>query len=83
MTRRATDEECFALQAYAITQGIPGMDLRRLAYAALGHDSRVAMMPLQPEEIAAARRKVTDELELLRMMGVAIEDYLSRFGDSK
>lgn len=72
MTRQATDVDCTVLLLYARTQGIPGMDLRRLAYAAMGHDCDKQMMPLDADEIAAARRKVTTELELLRMMGVSL-----------
>jgi hypothetical protein len=70
MTTPATDQQCFELQAHAIATDDPF--LRRLAYAALGYETRVAMMPLDAREIEVARIGVADQLEMLALQGVIL-----------
>ncbi len=67
MTRPATDAEVLQLQQHALATSDAA--LRRLTYAALGHDSRVAMEPCTAAEIRTARIGVVDQLEMLRLMG--------------
>ena len=70
MTTPATEAQCLALQAHAIVTG--DSHLRRIAYAALGYETRVAMIPLEPREIEVARIGVSDQLEMLALQGVAL-----------
>ena len=70
MTAPATEQQCLKLQAHAIATADPV--LRRLAYAALGHDTRVVMMPLDARGIGVARIGEACQLEMLALQGVKL-----------
>jgi len=62
-----SESDIYRLQAHAIITG--DQRLRRLAYAALGHDTKIAMMPTTPGE---QLQGCADQLEMLRAMGVVL-----------
>jgi hypothetical protein len=65
-----SESDIYRLQAHAIITG--DQRLRRLAYTALGHDTKIAMMPTTPEEKLLAMQGCADQLEMLRAMGVIL-----------
>lgn len=65
-----SEADIYRLQAHAIVTG--DQYLRRLAYAALGHDTRVSMLPMTQGERMLAMQGCADQLEMLQAMGVAL-----------
>lgn len=65
-----SEADILRLQGHAIATG--DAFLRRLTYAALGCDTRVAMMPLTQGEREIAAQGCADQLEMLSLMGVEI-----------
>jgi hypothetical protein len=65
-----SEADIYRLQAHAIVTG--DQHLRHLTYAALGHDTRVAMLPTTPGERLRAMQGCADQLEMLCAMGVVL-----------
>jgi hypothetical protein len=65
-----SESDIYRLQAHAIVTG--DQHLRYLTYAALGHDTRIAMLPTTPGERLIARQGCADQLEMLQAMGVVL-----------
>ena len=65
-----SESDIYQLQAHAIVTG--DQHLRRLTYAALGHDTRVAMLPTTQGERMLAMQGCADQLEMLQAMGVVL-----------
>lgn len=66
-----SEADIYRLQAHAIATG--DKRLRYLTYAALGHDTRIAMMPTTPGERLRAMQGCADQLERLQSIGTELK----------